>query len=152
MKLDHYDKSIINYLQADARISWLKLAERIHLSAPATQRRVQAMQAAGVIRHFTLVLDNKSMGMEVRAFVQVKIARHDRKATQQFKNAVLKHSQVQSCHKISGSTDFMLNVVATDLHSFSTFLENQILYLSGVIDATSSIVLESIKEHGNEIE
>ncbi len=152
MHLDQYDTRILNLLKSDARMSWSKLAERIHLSASAAQRRVQAMQEAGIIRYFTLAIDNMAMGQNVRAFVQVKIARHDGQATREFIDAVLTYPQVQSCHKISGNTDFMLNVLEKDLQSFSVFLEKRILYLPGVVDATSSIVLESIKEYGNALE
>lgn len=151
MTLDSFDIAILNHLRVDARISWAKLGEHISLSASATQRRVQSLEQAGIIRHFTIALDSAALGQEVRAFVQVKITRHDSQAATQFKQAVLTYPEVQACHKISGNTDFMLNVTAKDLPSFSQFLENKILYLPGVKDASSSIVLESIKEYGQPV-
>ena len=147
MHLDNFDQTILNILEAEGRISWRQMAERINLSASACQRRVQAMQAAGMVRHFTVACDYVKLGYEVRAFVQVKITRHDSSVTRQFKEAVLAYPEVLSCHKITGNVDFILEVVARDLRSFGVFIENKILYLPGVIDATSSIVLEDLKAH-----
>lgn len=148
MDLDRYDWQILQRLRQDGRLSWAKMAEELNLSATSIQRRAQALQAAGIIRHFTIAVDNQALGQEVRAFVQVKINRHERKAVEDFQQAVLSYPEVEACHKISGNTDFMLNIVAADLAQFAWFLENKILYLPGVLDAASSIVLEAVKEHG----
>lgn len=53
--------------------------------------------------------------------------------------------QVQSCYKLSGAVDFLLDVVATDLESYGHFIEHSILVLPGVLDARSSILLEEVK-------
>ncbi|HPQ93968.1 MAG: Lrp/AsnC family transcriptional regulator [Thiothrix sp.] len=152
MTLDRYDWLIIYALRQDGRTSWARLAEQLHLSASSIQRRTQALQQAGIIRHFTVALDNRALGHEVRAFVQVRINRHDPKAARQFHDAVIGYPEVEACHKISGNTDFMLNITAPDLPRFARFLENRILYLPGVVDARSSIVLETIKENGQAIQ
>jgi Lrp/AsnC family leucine-responsive transcriptional regulator len=151
MELDRYDWALLNALRADGRISWIKLAEMVNLSPSATQRRAQALQEAGVIRHYSLVPDYPALGYIVQAFVRVKIDRHSADAAKEFRNAILRYSEVESCHKISGNSDFLLHVVASDLPQFAQFLENKILYLPGVNDATSSIVLESIKEAGRPV-
>lgn len=151
MTLDRYDIAILNCLRADARMSWVQLAEQVSLSASAAQRRVQSLQEKGIIRHFTVALDHQSLGHAVRAFVQVKIARHDDKAVQQFRDAVLAYESVEACYKVSGNMDFMLNIVSEDLASFGHFLEKKILYLPSVMDAVSFIVLESLKECGQAV-
>ena len=152
MTLDRYDWLILKALMQDGRASWAGLAEQLHLSASSIQRRTQALQQAGIIRHFTVALDNHALGHTVCAFVQVRINRHDARAAQQFHEAVISYAEVEACHKISGNTDFMLNITAPDLPRFARFLENRILYLPGVVDASSSIVLETVKENGQAIQ
>lgn len=151
MQLDRFDIALITALESAGRISWRELAERVNLSASACQRRVNALQDKGVIRHFTLACHYGKLGYAVRAFVQVKVARNDSTVIQQFKTAVLAYSEVLACHKITGNVDFILDVVERDLLSFGQFIENRILYLPGVIDATSAIVLEQLKEHGQPV-
>ncbi|MEZ5479417.1 MAG: Lrp/AsnC family transcriptional regulator [Thiolinea sp.] len=150
--MDRYDWAILEALRQDGRKSWAKLAEELNLSASSLQRRTQAMQENGIIRHFTVAVNNRAIGREVRAFVQVKINRHDPQAAEAFYHAIIHYPEVEACHKISGSTDFMLNITAANLAGFAQFLENKILYLPGVMDASSSIVLQDIKENGIAIE
>lgn len=147
MQLDGFDLKILNLLESDGRMSWKMISEQVNLSASACQRRVQSLQEKGIIRHFTFAYNHIPMGYEIRAFVQVKITRHDNKTTKQFKDAVLTYPEVSSCYKMTGNTDFILDVVAKDLKSFGLFIENKILYLPGVIDAISAMVLENVKEH-----
>jgi len=73
--MDAFDQSILHHLARDGRISWTELAEQVNLSASAVQRRVQALQTKGLIKHFTVALDAKQLGHEVRAFVEVKVPR-----------------------------------------------------------------------------
>ena len=148
MILDQHDIAILNRLSNDARISWAKLGESVNLSASAVQRRVQKMCDNGVIHHFQMVVDAAAMGQTVRAFVQVKIARSDASAAKAFRRAILAYREVEACYQITGNMDFILIVHARDIAAFGLFLENRILYLPGVTDATSSIVLNSLKEHG----
>ncbi len=148
MQLDRFDIAILGELRKDARISWSALGEKVSLSAPAAQRRVQAMQRSGVIQYFTAILDTRAMGAAVKAFIQVKIARHDQDAADQFRNTIALYEEVESCYQITGNMDFILIVNARDIESLGDFLENKILYLPSVTDAISSIVLRSLKEHG----
>jgi len=143
--MDAFDKTILHHLAKDGRLSWTELAGCVNLSASAVQRRVQALEANGVIKHFTLALDTKQLGHEVRAFVEVKVERSHIELARSFREAVRKLPQVQSCYKLSGTVDFILDVVAPDLETYGRFLEQEILSMPGVLDAKSSIILEEVK-------
>ncbi len=143
--MDQYDKHILRELTQDSRISWIELGERISLSASAVQRRVQQLHSNGLIKNFSATLDNKKLGYEVRAFVEVKVERHNVQLAQDFRQAMRDNPQVQSCYKLSGTVDFLLDVVAPDLESYGRFIEHSILALPGVLDARSSILLEEVK-------
>ncbi|MDH3440999.1 MAG: Lrp/AsnC family transcriptional regulator [Gammaproteobacteria bacterium] len=143
--MDRYDTLILSALQDDARISWSALAKRINLSASACQRRVEALIERGVIENFTVNLNEKSLGHRVKAFVEVNVDRQNTKLAQDFRRKVVEHPQVQSCHMVSGSIDFMLEVVASDLDSFGKFIDGELLSMPAVKDASSSIVLKVVK-------
>lgn len=143
--MDAFDKSILHHLARDGRLSWTELAEHVNLSASAVQRRVQTLQAKGMIKHFTVALDAKQLGHEVRAFVEVKVERSNVELAKSFRESIRQLPQVQSCHKLSGTVDFILDVVATDLETYGQFLEQDILSIPGVLDARSSIILEEVK-------
>lgn len=143
--LDRFDIAILQALQKDGRQSWVELASKVNLSASACQRRTQTLTSHGVIEQFTIAIDTQKIGFDVEAFVSVTIERQDQVLARQFRAAMLRLPEIQSCHMLSGSIDFMLRVVARDLRAYGQFIQQEILSLPGVKDATSSIVLERIK-------
>lgn len=145
--MDRYDARILSTLQEDGRISWSQLASKISLSASACQRRVEALVDKGVIENFTVNLNEGKLGHNVKAFVEVNIDRQDTKLAEDFRRRVRENPQVQACHMISGTIDFMLEVVAEDLDSFGQFIEGDLLSLPAVKDASSSIVLKVVKKN-----
>jgi len=143
--MDRLDAAILSELQNDGRISWSKLAEQINLSASACQRRVEALLDRGVIENFTVNLNEDALGHHVKAFVAVNIDRQNTALAQDFRRRVREHPQVQACHMISGTIDFMLEVVADDLDAFGNFIDGELLSMPAVKDASSSIVLKVVK-------
>ena len=143
--MDDYVKRILRALVKNGRMTWLELADLVALSPSAVQRRVQALQQAGYIHNFSVQLDQAAMGNQVRAFVQVKVERHKLDQANEFRRAVLDYPEVQSCHKLAGSVDYMLDVITADLGSFGVFIETKLLSMAGVTDASSYIVLDEVK-------
>lgn len=143
--MDRFDTLILHALQDDGRIRWSHLAKRVNLSASACQRRVESLEEDGVISGFTVKLNEKKLGHRVKAFVEVKVDRQSTDLAQDFRRKVLEHPQVQACHMVSGSIDFMLEVVASDLDSFGRFIDGELLGMPAVKDASSSIVLNVVK-------
>jgi len=143
--LDGTDTKILRELEADGRISWVDLAERVSLSASACQRRVQALKDTGVIEKIAAKINPEAMGYEVEAFVSVYVERRDIKQAKNFRTAICQYPEVQDCHMMTGQVDYLLRVVAPDLKSYGRFIEEKILGMPGVKDASSSIVLDRIK-------
>lgn len=143
--MDRIDTRILTVLQKDGRMSWSQLAVRVNMSASACQRRVEALVDNGVIENFTVNLNESALGNHVKAFVSVNVDRQNTGLAENFREYVKRLPQVQSCHMISGTVDFMLEVVATDLESFANFIESELLTMPAVKDATSTIVLKMVK-------
>jgi Lrp/AsnC family leucine-responsive transcriptional regulator len=143
--MDKFDARILSELQRDGRVSWSRLAERVSLSPSACQRRVEALVERGIIENFTVNLNEDALGHHVKAFVAVNIDRQNTDLAQDFRRRVREHPQVQACHMISGTIDFMLEVVADDLDGFGNFIDGDLLSMPAVKDASSSIVLKIVK-------
>jgi Lrp/AsnC family leucine-responsive transcriptional regulator len=149
--VDQKDRRILRELQVDGRLSWVELAERVNLSATACQRRVQAMFDKGVIDGISARIDPEALGYEVEAYVSVSVDRQDVELAQKFRETIRHYPEVQTCRMMTGQVDYLLRVVATDLKSFSRFIEEKILRMPGVKDASSSIVLDRIKAGSNNL-
>jgi Lrp/AsnC family transcriptional regulator, leucine-responsive regulatory protein len=144
--LDSFDRNILAALTTEGRLSWVDMAQRVNLSPSVCQRRVRALQERGILRGFHARIDPEALGYAVEAFVAVRVERQNVQLAEQFRAAVTRYPQVQSCHLLSGDVDFMLRVVVPDLRALAAFIQEALLNLPGIKDASSSIVLERIKD------
>jgi len=143
--MDNYDKSILKCLQADGRMSNLLLAERIHLSAPQTLRRVRILEEKKIIRAYVAQVDPESVGLAVMAFVSLSLAREQFRNVREVERNIMAFPDVIECHTISGDFDYMLKVVAPDLKCLSQFLTDSLMQVPGVANLRSMICMEEIK-------
>ncbi len=145
ISLDRIDAKIINLLQRDGRISWSRLGSKVNLSASAAQRRVESLVDRGVIHNFTINVNESARGNTVKAFVAVNVERKSTDEAEAFRRRVRVLPQVLACHMVSGSIDFILEIVAKDLNEFGRFIDSELLNLPAVKDASSSFVLQVVK-------
>jgi Lrp/AsnC family transcriptional regulator, leucine-responsive regulatory protein len=147
-ELDRYDIAILRELQTDARLSNAELATRIGLSAAPTWRRVKWLEEQGFITGYRAEIDRRRIGLGVLAFVRVDAERNTGAATGELENAIRRIPEVISCHYISGSGTFELQVLATDLDAFSRFSLGTLLNLPNVKDLHTSFSLGEVKSGG----
>lgn len=142
--MDAANKLILSVLKESGRISWVQLAEQVNLSPSACQRRVEAMQDSGLIKNFSVDIDYEALGKTIHAFIQIKVARQDLKTAKIFRNKISSYPEVQGFFKLSGNVDFLIDVSVNDIKALSDFIDNRILALDGVTDASSAIVLVNL--------
>lgn len=146
--LDRYDVAILRELQRDARLSNTELAARIGLSAAPTWRRVKWLEEQRYITGYRAELDRRKVGLGVLAFVRVDAERNTAAATRELEDAIRHIPEVISCHYISGSGTFELQVMATDLDAFSRLCLENLLTLPNVKDLHTSFSLGEVKAAG----
>lgn len=141
--IDATDKRLIAELRKDGRVSWVQLSERVNLSASACQRRVEALIKANVIKRFTVSIDPKKAGQNIQAVISIKVERQKIVSAEEFRQKIKSYSEVYSFVKLSGSVDYQITVWVEDINALSSFIDNKLLALDGVVDANSAIVLEN---------
>lgn len=146
--LDKFDAAILNELQKDGRLSNAELASRVGLSAAPCWRRVKALEEAGFITGYRAVIDRQKVGLDVLAFVRLDAERNRGDITRELEEAIRRIPEVVSCHYISGTGTFELQVVAKDLEAFSTFAREVLLNLPNVKDLHTSFSLGEVKSGG----
>jgi len=144
--MDEFDRKILSVLQSNAGLSNVELADRIGLSPAPCLRRVKALEDAGVIESYNARLSSRALGLGVVAFVEIHLERHTDGVTDKFLAAVKKVPEVVRCYLVTGTLDFLMEVVAKDLDSYADFAVNRLLKLPGVKDVRSSFVLKEVKE------
>lgn len=144
--LDRTDRRILEQLQADGRLSNQELAERVLLSPSPCLRRVRALERSGVIQRYAALLDPLRIGLELLAYVSVKLEKRGKMPVDQFTRAVQSWPEVISCFSMTGDMDYLMRVQVENLAHYSRFIMDKLLKQPGVIDIKSNFVLERVKE------
>src|ERR1700754_4197160 len=111
LDLDTADLRILSELQADARLTNVELAERIHLSPSPCLRRTKRLEEAGVIRGYRADLDRSKAGLGLTVFVEIKVDRHSRHNADGLATTLAEMPEVVSCCMVSGAADFLAELV-----------------------------------------
>jgi Lrp/AsnC family transcriptional regulator, leucine-responsive regulatory protein len=143
--LDKFDLEILQQLQTDGRLTNAELAQRVGLSAAPCWRRVRALEEAGFIRGYRAELDREKIGLGVLALVRLDALRNSGDVTRALETAIQAIPEIVSCHYISGSGTFELQVVSPDLNQFSRFVRDVLLNLPNVKDVHTSFSLGEVK-------
>ncbi|SDE05950.1 Lrp/AsnC family transcriptional regulator [Paraburkholderia lycopersici] len=146
--LDKLDRAILGALQADGRMPNARLAETVGLSETPCARRLKRLEQEGYIERYRAVLSRRALGYGVVGFVAVRFAVHDRALADRFEREVLAIERILSCHNVSGTADYILQVVARDLDDYGTFMRDQLRSLPGVTSVESALSLREVKAEG----
>lgn len=144
-QLDKFDLHILQELQNDGRLSNTELASRVGLSTAPCWRRVRALEEAGFIKGYHAELDRQKLGLGVLAFVRLDAERNTGDSTRALEEAIRRLPEVVSCHYISGTGTFELQVVTRDLESFSRLAREHLINLPHIKDLHTSFSLGEVK-------
>ncbi len=144
-RLDATDWRILKELQSDGRITNVALASRVGLSAPPCLRRVRALEEAGLISGYTVLVDERALGFQLTAFAMVGLHNQSEADLRAFENRVLGWPVVREAHMLSGESDYMLKCVAPDLAAFQDFILNQLTAAPNVASVKTSLAIRQAK-------
>jgi Lrp/AsnC family leucine-responsive transcriptional regulator len=146
--LDDFDRKIITVLRMDGRISVTDLAQRIGLSKTPCQVRLRRLIEAGVIRGFTALIDPAKLGLDHVAFAEVKLSDTREVALRAFNEAVQRIPEVEECHMIASSFDYLLKVRTSDIRRYRMVLGEKISSLPYVSSTSTFVAMETVKDPG----
>lgn len=147
--LDQVDKKIVATLTEDGRASVEAVAERINLSPTPTRRRIRRLEKSGVIRAYRAEPDPEKCGLELAAYVFIKLRSRDRKTIAEFEQCVSLLPEVQRCDLITGSHDYVLVVRLANMKAYNRYLRDVLAELPGVFGIETSVVIGEVKNSPN---
>jgi DNA-binding Lrp family transcriptional regulator len=143
--LDRYSMAILSELQRDSRQTVAELAERIGLSTTPCWKRIKDMEAAGIIRGYTALVDREKVGLNLQVVIEANLSQHTEELVRQFEREVAASPQIVRCLSTTGQADYIMTVLVADIKSYELFLHDTIFKLPGITHVRSSIVLKEIK-------
>lgn len=144
MMLDRTDYHILQYIQNNARMSNVELADAVGLSPAPCLRRVRALEKAGVIKRYAAIVDPGAVGLPISVFVTVSLQRQERSGLQEFEQRISSYPEVMECYMMTGSSDYLVRVVVPDLQAYERFLADKLTRIAGVANIQSSFALKQV--------
>jgi Lrp/AsnC family transcriptional regulator len=145
-QLDRLDRKILGLLQSDAGLSVAQVAKKVGLSTSPCWRRIARLEKARIIRRRVAVLDHAQLGMEVVAFINVRLSQHGRENMEHFENTIRRFPEVLECFTVTGDTDYLLKIVARDIRHFEAFLRDHLMTMPMIRETHSTIAVTEIKD------
>jgi DNA-binding Lrp family transcriptional regulator len=146
IRVDRFDRAILDALQQDGAMTNAALAERVNLSASQCSRRRSALEEAGVIEGYFARINARALGFGLRATIRVNLRMHGQSHENTFVEFLNRRDEVRAAHSVSGDADYVLEIWVRDLDAFATFMHEQLLPHPQVRQVRSEIVLKSMKD------
>ena len=142
--MDTKDRRLLDLLQRDATLTVGELADKVNLSTTACWKRIQKLEASGVIRKRVALLDAKKLNVGVTVFVAIRTNQHNAGWLARFNTAVSAIPEVVELYRMSGEVDYLLRVVVPDIAGYDGVYKRLIRDLE-LFDVSSSFAMEQIK-------
>lgn len=147
-QIDHIDRKIIEVLRGDGRVTVTELAKRVGLSKTPCQIRLKRLIDDGVIHGFRAVTDPVKLGLGHIAFAEVKLSDTREQALAEFARAVMQVREIEECHMIASSFDYLLKVRTADIRRYREVLGERISALPHVANTSTFVAMETIRDAG----
>lgn len=148
VEMDDFDRRIIAALVADGRMTVTDLAAAVGLSKTPCQVRLRRLIASGVIKGFRAIVDPAKLGLDHVAFTEVKLSDTREAALSEFNKAVWKIPEVEECHMIASSFDYLLKVRTADIRRYRVVLGEKISGLPHVASTSTFVAMETVLDAG----
>lgn len=144
LQLDRVDRTLLRLLQRDASISNVALAARVHLSPAACLRRVERLKSMGLVRRIVALLNPAPLGLGMLVVIGVVLDRSTPQSFTDFEKAVQKVPGCLECVVVTGEFDYFVTIRTQDNESFNRLHAAELLYLPGVRQIRTFVVLKQV--------
>jgi Lrp/AsnC family transcriptional regulator len=142
--MDEVDRQLLQMLQEDATLSIAQVAERVGLSPTPCWKRIQKLEARGVITRRVAVVDPVSVGVGLSVFVGVEAGEHTPEWLQRFSTGVTSLPEVMEVYRMAGEVDYMLRVAVADMAEYDGFYK-RLIAIAPMKKVTSRFAMERMK-------
>ena len=142
-QLDRTDRRLLQALQRDASLSLADLAELVSLSRSACGRRLQRLEAAGVVRGRVTVLDPERVGLPLTVFISVRTNQHNQRWAETFATVVREVRGVIEVYRMGGDVDYLIKAVVADMRDYDRLYQE--LIAADLFDVSAGFVMETIR-------
>jgi Lrp/AsnC family transcriptional regulator len=142
--MDAVDRKILAVVQEDASLSVAEIGQRVGLSSTPCWKRLQKLEAEGVITRRVAIIDPDKVGLGITVFVSIETGDHSQDWLRKFADVVGAMPEVMEFYRMAGDVDYMLRVVVPDIAGYDSFYKRLIASVP-LKNVTSRFAMEKIK-------
>ena len=142
--MDEIDRLLLQILQQDATLSIAQMADRVGLSATPCWKRIQKLEAAGVITRRVAIVDPDRVGVGLMVLVGIEAGEHTPDWLQRFSNGVAAMPEVMEVYRLAGDVDYLLRVAVADMAEYDAFYK-RLIVIAPMKNVTSRFAMERMK-------
>jgi len=146
MVIDKIDITLLNLLQNNTKLNTKELAQKVGLSVTPTYERIKRLEKQGYIKHYVAILDRKLIDKNLMVMSFVSLILHSRDMQIEFEKSVIEYAEVIECFHVTGSYDYQLKVVVSDMEEYQSFIKNKLSSINNIANVQSSFVMSSLKD------
>ena len=146
-KIDRRDRKILNLLQQDAHLTNAELADQVGLSPSPCLRRVKRLEDEGFIQNYRASVNREKLGYPVMAFAQVTLSSHEGDALELLEKTIVERPEVINAYLMTGSSDYLIQVVAKSLEDYTRFIREYITQQAAVQTIQTSFCLQIVVDN-----
>lgn len=146
LRLDRHDVEILKALLRDGRMTKVKLAEAVHLTASPCWERLKRLEDAGVITGYAARVDLKKLAPATVVMVEVALRQHRAADFERFETAIRGIPEIVECQATGGGVDYVMKVVAPDVDAYQRLMDGLLEQDLEIERYYSYIVTKSVKE------
>jgi Lrp/AsnC family transcriptional regulator len=124
--MDAIDRKILALLQEDASLSVAEIGHQVGLSSTPCWKRIQKLEAEGVITKRVALVSPEKIGLDITVFVSIETADHSEEWLDRFARTVSVMPEVMEFYRMAGDVDYMLRVVVSDMRAYDEFYKRLI--------------------------
>ena len=142
--MDDIDRSLLEILQQNATLSIAQMAERVGLSPTPCWKRIQKLEAAGVITRRVAIVDPDRVGVGLSVLVSIEAGEHTPEWLERFAVGVGAMPEVMEAYRMAGDVDYMLRVAVADMAEYDAFYK-RLIAIAPMKNVTSRFAMERLK-------
>lgn len=143
--MDATDRAIIAELERDGRLSNVELAGRVGLTPGPCLRRVQRLEADGVVRGYRAVIDPAATGRSFEVLIDLTLDAQDAQTVERFEETLAQADEVLELRRLFGTPDYFVRVAVADLGAYEAFLSRHVMTIPRVKRVTSHFTMKTVK-------
>ncbi|CAM5233796.1 Lrp/AsnC family transcriptional regulator [Streptomyces sp. NRRL F-5140] len=123
----------------------VELAQRVGLTTGPCLRRVQRLEADGVIRGYRAVIDPASVGRSFEVLIDLGLESQDAETVEHFERTLAEAEEVLELRRMFGSPDYFVRVAVADLSAYEAFLSGRVMTIPRIKNVTSHFTMKTVK-------